>query len=484
MPSPLARKVTALIAAVTLAFIGISTAAAAPPANDTIDSAIVLSDFPYGASIVTTDATVSPDDPQPICGAPADGTVWYRYTAPQDALIQLQTSSSSYQSSISVLSGAPGSLSTITCGLSFVGFDAVAGTTYYFMISAQPSYGYPSPTRLLYFQAVAYSVPSNNNFANATPLGGLPSSANFNTTSASLEVGEPNLCNSTYDFGKTVWYSFTPTSSQSLTLLNYAFYGSAVTVYTGSSLTSLSKVAQSCYADRLSFAAQASTTYYIQFGGISGTYGQAGFTLDVTPPPSAEFSINPDQPSTLDTITFFSYAHDPGGVGISQYSWSFGDGQGVNPAGGYVVHKYATDGDYVVQHTVTTPDGRTGTRSTTLQVRTRDVAITKLGVPQSASSGQTRQITVGIRNTRYPQSVTVTLFRSDPSGYVPVGTLTNAVPVRPSNRTTDFTFSYTFTSQDASYGKVTFKAVAQINDGRDAFPADNEAIALPTKVNR
>lgn len=65
-----------------------------------------------------------------------------------------------------------------------------------------------------------------------------------------------------------------------------------------------------------------------------------------------------------------------------------------------------------------------------------------------------------------------------------VGTLNQQVPVRPSNRTISFKFSYTFTKDDATMGKVTFRAVATIMDARDALPADNEAIASPTKVNR
>jgi hypothetical protein len=57
------------------------------------------------------------------------------------------------------------------------------------------------------------------------------------------------------------------------------------------------------------------------------------------------------------------------------------------------------------------------------------------------------------------------------------------VSTRSGNRTTDFHFSYTFTSADATLGKVTFKAVANVVDGRDAWPADNEAVASPTKVS-
>ena len=101
-------------------------------------------------------------------------------------------------------------------------------------------------------------------------------------------------------------------------------------------------------------------------------------------------------------------------------------------------------------------------------------------MPQSAAAGQTRSITVGVANSRYPESVQVQLYRND----AVVGTLTQQVPVRGANRTTPFSFNYTFTSDDAALGKVTFKAVATISGARDALPSDNTAIALPTKVTR
>jgi hypothetical protein len=65
-----------------------------------------------------------------------------------------------------------------------------------------------------------------------------------------------------------------------------------------------------------------------------------------------------------------------------------------------------------------------------------------------------------------------------------VGSLRQYVPVRPANRTTDFRFSYTFTSADAQIGKVTFRAEANIVDAWDALPADNQAISAPVKVRK
>ena len=120
-----------------------------------------------------------------------------------------------------------------------------------------------------------------------------------------------------------------------------------------------------------------------------------------------------------------------------------------------------------------------------MHVRTHDVAITKFTVPQSASAGQTRSITVSVTNHRYDETVQMQLYKSVAGGsFVPVGSSQQLVPVRGGNRTTDFTFNYTFTTDDAALGKVTFEAVATIMGARDAQPSDNTAISLPTKVNK
>jgi hypothetical protein len=111
------------------------------------------------------------------------------------------------------------------------------------------------------------------------------------------------------------------------------------------------------------------------------------------------------------------------------------------------------------------------------------VAITRFVTPSSASAGQTRAISVDLRNTRYTETVQVQLLKSVPGpfdGFPLVGTLTHEVPAS-RNRATAFDFNYTFTSDDAVIGKVTFQAIATIVNAPDALSADNTAIAS-TKV--
>jgi hypothetical protein len=197
--------------------------------------------------------------------------------------------------------------------------------------------------------------------------------------------------------------------------------------------------------------------------------------------PPTGFWNDPAEPSIFDTVAFGLDGFAPPEW---QCVWNFGDGTTHSDLCWNVQYKqYQNDGDYTVSVAVTFEDV-TKNLSRDVSVRTHDVAITKFTVPQSARVGQTRQIGVYVRNNRYPENVQVELYKSTVNGYAWVGTLTQYTPVRPANRTTTFSFNYTFTAEDAYNGKVTFRAKANILDARDALQADNEAISLPTRVTR
>jgi len=253
--------------------------------------------------------------------------------------------------------------------------------------------------------------------------------------------------------------------------------------YTGNSLPSLSPVGCSQLPyNPITFRAQAGTTYYFQVGAscCSG-FGPVTFHLDVAPNPVAQLYYSyPGDPSSFDTIQFYDQSTDPAGAGISSRAWDFGDG--ATSTLQYPTHRYAADGDYTVHLTVTTVDGRTASTSQVLQVRTHDVAITRLAVPNAAHVGQTISITVYLQNTRYPETVEVDLSKSIPGGFAGVGSLTKSVPVKAAGQTTRFAFSYTVTSDDKAIGKITFRAGANISGYRDALPGDNELLSTPVKV--
>jgi len=303
---------------------------------------------------------------------------------------------------------------------------------------------------------------------------------------ATVEPGEPTQPSGlSQPFAQTAWYAFTASESGSTMVSPYGCCAGNqnVAVYTGSSVGALTEVPWTRTYNGLVFAASAGTTYLIQSGlsGICCGYSQFGITVQRTPLPSVGIYWGPGDPSIFDTVSFFASAYDPAGIGIDSFAWEFGDG--ASAIGPNASHRFAADGDYSVTLTVSTPDGRVKATTSMVIVRTRDVAIARLAVPQSARASQTRTITVGVENHRDAETVTVTLYRSRPGGaWDQVGQSTQFVPARMGNRTTSFVFAYTFTPDDASIGKVSFRAVASIASGRDSLPGDNEAIAPPTVV--
>ncbi|HET9384266.1 MAG TPA: PKD domain-containing protein [Gemmatimonadales bacterium] len=323
--------------------------------------------------------------------------------------------------------------------------------------------------------------PSNDDFLNATSIGALPFGDPVDLSAATIQDGEPTpSCGVPFGpVSRTAWYTFTSPEPRSVFASNSAPFATVVGVYTGSSLDALTEV--SCRTGSVAFNAEAGTTYHIVVGGLFDQGGLLEFRLGDTPAPVAAFGFNPFDPSVFDVVQFFDLSFDSAGQAIQSQQWLFGDG--AIGTGCCPTHHYAADGDYTVQLTITTFDGRTASTSQPMNVRTHDVAITRLTAPTAASTGQARAIVVGVKNKRYPETVEVLLFKSVPGGFESVGSVTKSVPLSVGNSITSFDFSYTFTPADASIGKVTFKAFAIVIGGRDALQADNEAIAPPTRVS-
>ncbi len=460
-----------------------------PPVNDNFADATIISGTPYSDVIDITGATTEPNEPQG-CNFGVSRTVWYSFTPSSNGRLSADFWDqypfydgilTAYRSDGSGIGG----LTSLGCAWQggSVAFDVQAGIVYYFQVgSISLNYG------VIHLNMAFYPAPANDDFANALAIGAalLPYNDSETIAYATTQPGEqqPSCAGSMY---KTVWYAYTPVNSGSFmaSTLQPSFEG-FLAVWTGSELGNLTEVrCHSFYYNdtgRLAFHAEAGTTYHIQVGSLWGGGDQMNFQFEVTPPPQAQFGFYPGDPSVFDNIQFYDNSWDPAELGIQSQAWAFGDG--TTAEGCCPTHRYANDGDYTVTLAVTTPDGRTASTSQTVHVKTHDVAITKFSAPQSASAGQTRQIVVGLNSKRYVEDVEVTLYKSVPNGYQYVGTLKQTVPVRPSNRTTDFSFSYTFTKDDATIGKVTFKAVATILNARDALPADNESVASPTKVGK
>jgi hypothetical protein len=479
------RRLIRLVVAATigLALVVLAAPAAlAQPANDDFATATVIGSLPFSTTEDTTQATWDPSDPS---GCSSNGSVWFAFTPPSDMTIQADTFGSDYDTVLSAWTGTQSALSLVACNDDFSGvqsrivYQATGGTTYYFMVAFCCGSGQNGGSNL-HFSINQLLPPGNDDFANATPIPSLPFADTVDHTAATTQPSEPSP--SCVGLQNTVWYAFTPSTTQSVTARTDQG-GVGLGAYTGTALADLTQLGCSQFppTEPVTFQAQANTTYYFQVGAwCCEGFGQVTFHLDVAPNPVADFFISPGDPSVFDAVQFQDSSSDPGGAGIASQAWSFGDG--TTATGCCPTHQYAQDNDYTVELTVTTPDGRTASTSRVLHVETHDVAIVRIAVPKTAHVGQTVTITAHVRNTRYPETVQVDLFKSVPGGFEQVDSLTQSVPVRRGNRTTQFTIAYTVTQADGSVGKVSFKAVATILDHRDAFPGDNDLISSPVKI--
>ncbi len=453
--------------------------------NDAFANATVISALPFSDLVDISAATTEAGEPPSSCsgGSSSQRTVWYSFTPAVTGVVRASVNAG-FSTVVGVYTGGLGGLAEITCRSPFVVRDvtflAQAGTTYHIQVD-----GMFGQTGVLEVRLEAVPPPPNDRFVDATSIPSLPFDDTTDLTAASLEVGEPTTPSCARPYGpltSSAWYRFTPTETGSISASVSAGFATVVAAYAGTSVSALTEVGCGVFGNRSTFRAVANTTYYFQVGGLFGQTGSLDVRVEVPPPPVANFFFFPFDASVFDVVQFFDQSFDPGGVGFAPQAWTFGDG--TTGTGGNLTHRYAADGDYTVQLTATTLDGRTAVASQTVHVRTHDVAVTKFATPNAASSGQTRRIVVGINSRRYAETVEVQLFRSVPGGFQQFGSLTQSVPMNPKNGTTDFAFSYTFTADDAQIGKVTFKAVVVISGARDALPADNEAIAPPTKVSR
>lgn len=111
-----------------------------PPPNDDFNNPTVIPSMPFTVSQDVTNATTAPDDP--FCVGRTQ-TVWFSFTPTINMRLEANTFGSNYDTTLSVYTGARGALTQLACNddsnstvQSRVRFDAVAGTTYFFMVSS------------------------------------------------------------------------------------------------------------------------------------------------------------------------------------------------------------------------------------------------------------------------------------------------------------------------------------------------------------
>ena len=343
-----------------------------PNGNDACNNAIVIPSAPYTNIVNTSAATMEAGDPQPGCGNNSrEKTVWYRFTAPSNGILTADTLGSDYDTILSSFTGTCGAFTGVTGGCnddapgssqSQVSFIATGGTTYSFMVSAYSGNGgnlifhlmfqggavtgtqSPSltptqtPTSTQTFTSIpgatntptptGPAAPTNTSTVTPTSGGGLPNdtcstattiaSAPYtnivNTSTATMEAGDPQPGCGNNSRQKTVWYRFTAPSAGILTADTFgSSYDTILSAQTGA-CGAFTGVTGGCNDDapgssqsQVSFIAAGGTTYFFMVSAYNGDGGTLVFHLmfqGVSVTGTQSPSLTPTQtPTSTQTFT-------------------------------------------------------------------------------------------------------------------------------------------------------------------------------------
>ena len=298
-----ARRVLATLACVTVAlgmgsFVG-TASAAAPPPNDLIGGATVVSALPFTRTLDTTGATTDANDAQvnATCGAPVtNNSVWYKFTAgPSDTLLAVDTTGSTFSSGVIIATGAPGALTTQACGPVTARAAVASGKTYYILAFDDTGSG---GTLHISIHG-AGPVPANDKIGHAAAVSALPFNDTLDTTGATTDAvdTQANASCGAPATGNSVWYKFTagPNDKNIFVDASASDYFAGVLVATGTpgSLTTVS-----CGPFFVTAATTPGTTYYIM---IFDAFGGGGGTLRLNIGDAPTIALNVHKNALIDT---------------------------------------------------------------------------------------------------------------------------------------------------------------------------------------
>ncbi|MDX6584146.1 MAG: hypothetical protein QOI10_3330 [Solirubrobacterales bacterium] len=284
-----------VLAVVSGALLQAAPALAAPP-NDNFASAQPLSGTSTSATGTTVEATLEPPNEPPHFAG--NGSVWYTWTAPTTAMVQLSACDATKPLNIQMYSGS----TLVGLGATEVQrrsehprcngltgedlylFNVVGGATYRISVIE-----YVSANDSSFTLNLSTTPTPNDAFATPQDLGQDPNvDVDGTTTGSTLEAGEDDRFGNQGD-GDSVWYRWTAPRKMRVWIDNCnAASDSKVTVYTGSSLGSLEPVGEhfglppvpSCEGGggaRSEFLATAGTIYRIRV--YTDLYHEGGFHL-------------------------------------------------------------------------------------------------------------------------------------------------------------------------------------------------------------
>jgi thermitase len=298
------------------------------PTNDNFNSPITINNIPYSNTQDTWGATVATTDPTPACGSGKNSnSVWYKYTAPSNGLLEIDTWGSDYDTVLAVWKGTISSLTLVQCNDDNYGYTeawlenvpVTAGTTYYIEVM---DYGSPGGGNLELYVNFA-STPPNDDFNAPTTISSMPYSKSQDVRGATKASDDPSLtaCNR-LPGRNSVWFKYTTmTLAGQLDLDTIgSTYDTMLAVWTGTrgNLSPIGCNDDIGYVDEnwdqdsiLSVPLQPATTYYIEVSQYNGM-------IDINGASAAGIQDKPEEPTgNLSSLEDRKSAIDNGDITVS-----------------------------------------------------------------------------------------------------------------------------------------------------------------------
>lgn len=269
------------------------TGFAPPPPNDNFVNAIVLPSS--SASDTSNNLSATKEAGEPNHANNSGGkSVWWRWVAPADTMVTVNTIGSNYDSTLGIYTGSAVNALTLIVGdddsggsqASKVTFAAVAGTTYQIAVD-----GFSGGSGAIVLNVVLVPPPpANDNFANAIVLSGAAPSTTGTNVSATKESGEPNHAGDAG--GHSVWWRWTaPASGSALISTAGTDLDTLLAVYTGNQVNALTEIASNDQANgtnqsQVTFPVTAGVEYKIAVDGWAGLQGDINLAINPPLPPT------------------------------------------------------------------------------------------------------------------------------------------------------------------------------------------------------
>ena len=317
-------------AALVLQFMWLAPAHAAAPGNDNRAQALILTGSSGSVPGSTVGATQEFGEALLLDFYMPINSVWYSWTAPRDGVVSFDTCTASYDTVLGIESiGFDNDGCGFRAGSNLV-FFAEAGRTYEIFVDGVLAQ--TGSFALTWWQSIpdddgdgveddadncpfvenpgqedgdgdgigdACAPPSNDDFADAIALVGDSGSIAGTTLAATEEADEPNHAGVSSPI-TSVWYRWDAPADGTVAfdLCTGTSYDSAIAVYTGSSLGSLSIVAENdddCgLQSGVTFEATQGTTYWIAVDGFSSRTGDFVLTWGAGQQPDTDGDGAPD----------------------------------------------------------------------------------------------------------------------------------------------------------------------------------------------